>query len=195
VDCGSFRATSPLDGLNYGQNTFYWDPAPGATGHRVNIYNVGEQGGALAASYDTGGDRTSLTAAITHETVGFGFSFAWEVQALINGQVACTSTRYTVPRGVPPPGPTNPPSAPMTAAWSCTSLYQFTVTYTNLPPGTTSVTISFTNGLATPGPGNTFPPTGSQVFNSFGPSTSLSGFVIANPSGQSAPILPPSISC
>jgi hypothetical protein len=39
VDCRSFHATSPLNGLNYGENTFYWDAAPGATQYRVTVYN------------------------------------------------------------------------------------------------------------------------------------------------------------
>jgi len=102
VDCSRFRATSPLDGLPYGSTTFYWDPAVGATGYRVNLYNIDEAGGALVGSFGVGADTTSVTANLTIESVGYGFSFAWEVQALFNGQVVCTSTRATVPRAAPP---------------------------------------------------------------------------------------------
>jgi hypothetical protein len=77
---------------------FYWDPAPGATAYRLNIYNLDGGGNRLAASYETGPAATNLAADITHETVGLGFDFAWEVQALFNGQVACTSTRATIRR-------------------------------------------------------------------------------------------------
>jgi hypothetical protein len=42
---------------------------------------------------------------LTVETIGFGFSFAWEVQALVNGQVVCTTPRAVIPREPPPPGP------------------------------------------------------------------------------------------
>lgn len=98
VDCNPFRATSPLDGFVFGANTFFWDGAPGATSYRVNIFNVGEKGGALVASFSTDGTKTSLTADITDNTVGFGFAFAWEVQAFLNGQLACTTQRFNVPR-------------------------------------------------------------------------------------------------
>src|SRR5690242_19414220 len=33
IDCTKLRATSPRDGLAYGDNTFYWDPLPGATSY------------------------------------------------------------------------------------------------------------------------------------------------------------------
>ncbi len=105
LDCSGFRATSPLDGLRYGLNTFYWDPAPGATSYQVNVYGVDERSGALVGAFRTGGGNTSLTADLTVETVGFGFSFAWEVQALVNGQVVCTTPRAVIPREPPPPGP------------------------------------------------------------------------------------------
>ncbi len=102
VDCTSFRATSPLDGLSFGQNTFFWDSAPGATGYVVSVFNEDEKGGGQVASFAAGAGQTNLTANITVETVGFGFAFSWQVQALYNGQVACTSQRYSVPRGSPP---------------------------------------------------------------------------------------------
>ncbi len=102
VDCGSFRATSPLDGLSFGQNTFFWDAAPGATGYVVKVYNEDEKSGGQVASFAAGAGQTNLTANLTVETIGFGFAFSWEVQALYNGQVACTSQRYRVPRGSPP---------------------------------------------------------------------------------------------
>ena len=115
VDCRPFRATSPLDGLHYGTNVFYWDPALGATGYRVNIYNLDGGGSRLAASFETGGAATNLVAQITNETVGQGFDFAWEVQALFNGQVACTSARTTMQREARPfftdtPQPTSTPA-------------------------------------------------------------------------------------
>lgn len=105
LDCSGFRATSPLDGFRYGLNTFYWDPAPGATSYQVNVYGVDERSGALVGAFSTGGGSTSLSADLTVETIGFGFSFAWEVQALVNGQVVCTTPRVTIPREPPPPGP------------------------------------------------------------------------------------------
>lgn len=110
VNCRPFRATSPLDGLPYGTTTFYWDPAPGATGYRVNIFNLDGGGSRLAASFETGGAATNLVANMTNETVGLGFSFAWEVQALVNGQVVCTSARTTMQRAARPFNTDIPPS-------------------------------------------------------------------------------------
>ncbi|MCI0348747.1 MAG: LysM peptidoglycan-binding domain-containing protein, partial [Acidobacteriales bacterium] len=103
VNCVPFLARSPLDGLPYGLTTFYWDLAPGASGFRVNIYNLDGGGNRLAASFETDGAATSLVAEITNETVGEGFSFAWEVQALgVNGEAACTSVRTTMLRAARP---------------------------------------------------------------------------------------------
>jgi LysM repeat protein len=103
VDCSRFRATSPLDGLPYGTATFYWDPAPGATGYVVNLYNLDEKGGGLVGTFQTDGNHTSLRSSVTIDAVGYGFKFAWEVLALYNGQPICTSARASVPREAPPP--------------------------------------------------------------------------------------------
>lgn len=97
ADCSRFRATSPLDGLAHGSNTFYWDAAPGATSYRVNIYNL-ELGGALMVSYETSGLLTHLQADAGDAAVGGGFHFAWEVQALVSDLVACSSPRITILR-------------------------------------------------------------------------------------------------
>lgn len=198
VDCSRFRATSPLDGLNYGPNTFYWDPASGVDGYRVNIYNIDEKGGALVGSFTAGGGSTSLTADMSIANVGYGFSFAWEVQALLNGQVVCSSQRYTIPRA-PQPAAGSAGSG-ITASWICAGLYTFDVTYAGLPAGTTTATINFTfaGGTPSPFPPFTFTPVGSsgvQGFSGFGPITVMSGTITANPSGASATISPATISC
>lgn len=199
VDCGPFRATSPLDGLNYGLNTFYWDAAPGATSYRLNIYNIDERGGALVASYTIAAPQTSFTADLNVQTVGYGFSFAWEVLALSGDQTACTSARLSIPRA-PIAQPQAPaPATVFTANWACTGLYAFQVDFSGMPAGTTSVTINFTysGGAPTPLPpvSVTVPPDpGSAAFNTFGPATMGSGSVTANPSGTTIP-LPGVISC
>jgi LysM repeat protein len=201
VDCSRFRATSPLDGLNYGSNTFYWDPAPGATQYRVNIYSIDEKKGALVGSFLTKGSETNLTVDLTIQTVGYGFSFAWEVQAILDGQVACTSQRFTVPRapgGQPASGSSS--GSGFSANWGCTGLYTFDVNYAGLPPGTTTLTVSFTftGGTPSPVPPFTFTPSGdpgSQGFSGFGPISVASGSVTANPSGTTIGIAPATISC
>jgi len=106
VDCAPFQATSPLDGLPYGNATFFWNPAPGATSYRVNI--SGESG---SFSFGAAGSSSSSTADVTIEGIGFGFSFTWNVDALLNGQVVCSTPGVTIPRQ-PPPDPPQPPPSP-----------------------------------------------------------------------------------
>jgi LysM repeat protein len=109
ADCSRFRATSPLQGLNNGSNVFYWDPAPGATSYRVNIYNF-DLGGTLMASYEVNGLLSRLQGDVSDGAVGGGFRFGWEVQALVNDQIACSSPLLTMFRAVAPtPVPTAGP--------------------------------------------------------------------------------------
>ncbi len=154
VDCAPFRATSPLDGLNYGSNTFYWDAAPGADGYRVNIYNIDEKGGALVNAFTSSGGTTNLTADITIESAGYGFLFAWDVQALSNGQVACTSNRYNIPRA---PQPAVAGSSGFTAGWSCLSFATLRFDFSNMPSGTSAVVIRYSfSGAGVPTPSSGF---------------------------------------
>ncbi len=203
VDCSIFRATSPLDGLNYGFNTFYWDGAPGATSYRVNVYGIDEAKGALVGSFDSNGPVSSLTADITYETTGFGYKFAWEVQALYNGVAACISNRTTMPRGSrPDTGQPNSGIAPtptlsFTASWGCVSAFTFKVDYANPPPGTSSVTVSYTgSGALVSGSaiGPVPPTTGTVIFGATSTGTASAGTITANPSGTTL-TLPGSITC
>jgi len=86
VDCQTFRATSPRDGFPNGETTFYWDPAPGATEYRVSITN---ERGELVAGFTVAAPATHLSADVSAGAIGGGFSFTWEVQALLNGQPMC----------------------------------------------------------------------------------------------------------
>ncbi len=209
VDCSTFRATSPLDGLNYGRNTFYWDGAAGATGYRVNIYGMDEAKGALVRSFDSRGTPTSLTADITIQTTGYGFKFAWEVQALYDNAVACISSRYTVPRGVPAAGgsssvttaatstPTVPPPT-FLASWSCNSAMNFRVDYSGTPVGTSSVVVSYTivagGVVASPVTGSVPPDPGTVLFSSTSIGTITAGSIKAMPSGVTV-ALPGTLTC
>jgi hypothetical protein len=103
VDCSNFRPTSPLGGASFGLNTFYWDPAPGATSYRVKLYNIN---GAYAGAAETSGSGTSLN--LDTSIASGGYSFTWEVEALVNGQVACTSSSVTMSLGAPQPPPQSP---------------------------------------------------------------------------------------
>lgn len=104
ADCSSFQLTSPLTGAGYGVNTFYWNAAPGATSYRVNVYN---QNGGLTSSFNTEPPNTSVTG----DAGGAGeFSLSWDVQAFVNGQLACSTARVTMPRSAQTP---IPPSTPV----------------------------------------------------------------------------------
>jgi LysM repeat protein len=100
VDCTRLYATSPLSGLAFGDNTFYWNPVPGATSYRVNVFSVDVNPGSLVGSWDTPSTRTSLVGYLGG-TAGPGFRFAWEVQALVSDIPICTSGRYTMFRESP----------------------------------------------------------------------------------------------
>jgi hypothetical protein len=191
VDCSRFRATSPLDGLSYGSLTFYWDGAPGATGYQVNIYNLDEKNGALVGSFSAPGGATNLTADVTIESIGYGFSFAWEVIALYNGQPACTSIRYTVPRAAQPA----PQRGALTASWTCVSPGVLSVSYGNVPAGDTGVTIAFTMNTGIPVSSNfgVPPSSGTQTFT--GVFTANAGSVSSSPSGSSVTLSPAALAC
>jgi hypothetical protein len=97
VDCGSLVPTSPLGGMAFGNNTFFWDGADGATGYQVNVY---DENGALVSSGQVNAPTTSLSLNVTG---GSGFSYSWEVSALVNGQLACTTIPVTMQRSAAPP--------------------------------------------------------------------------------------------
>jgi hypothetical protein len=175
VDCGPFRPTSPLDGLHFGMNTFYWDPAPGATSYRLNVPGVG--------SIEVAAPNTSVNFDLS--PAGENFQMSWSVDALFNGGVACSSQLITIPREAAPN---------MTASWACgPGTGQFTIKFENLPPGSTSVVFNF-SGSASPGSGYTIsspPMNGSQTFTGGGFYTG--GSVTAFPTGRTVGL--PDLSC
>ncbi len=105
VDCGPFRATSPLDGLPNGIGTFYWDAAPGADDYRVIV--TGESGTQV---FTAGGSQTNLSANLSVASIGYGFSFTWYVEALRGGAVVCSTPPVTLFREASPPDNPPPPT-------------------------------------------------------------------------------------
>jgi len=95
ANCSRFRPTSPLGGMPFGTTTFFWDAAPGSTTYRLRIFN---EAGSVVGTFDTSTDNTALTIDTGSGSIGEGFNFSWEVDALVNGQVACTSGRTAVVR-------------------------------------------------------------------------------------------------
>ncbi len=122
ADCTNFKGTSPLDGLSYGVNTFYWDPAPGATSYRLTVVGFGSI------------DSSSTNVTYDLFDAGQQFQMSWFVEALVDGQVSCTSQTVTVAREAQPP--------PFSASWQCgPNAEQVTVYYQNVPPGSNAVSI------------------------------------------------------
>ncbi len=169
ADCTNFKATSPLDGLAYGMNTFYWDPAPGATSYRFNVVGFGTK------------DSSSTNVTYDLFEAGQQFQMSWFVQALVNGEVTCTTQTVTVPREAAPP--------PFSASWQCgPGAQDVTVTYQNVPPGSNSVAIEIyaleiRNDYPVP------PRSGSQTFKNF---YSSGGRVVAS-GGQTIDL--PNLTC
>lgn len=122
IDCAGFGATSPLDGLKYGLNTFYWNaPNSPVDTYRVNV--TGENG---SVSFTTSGENLSLTGDLSIDNIGYGFSFSWNVEALSNGEPICSTSAVTMFREAPPPPPkSDPPAAEPTPfgteepCWEC----------------------------------------------------------------------------
>ena len=181
VNCATFALTSPFDGLNRGQNTFYWTGAEGATNFRVRVFNV-ELARNLA--FETRTYTTSLTATLGIEEIGNGFMFEWDVQALYNGQVACTSPRVSLQRASDVTGTT------FVANWACVGTGQAHVVFSGAPAGD-SVSGSFTDDafpVVVPIP--SIPGPSGSTTSFFGSGTVSGGVLTGTPSGQSTPILP-----
>lgn len=98
ANCSSLRPTSPLGSMgNRPDQAFYWDGASGATSYKLTIYN--DAGGAVSSVEINANSSTVVTSTLT-DVIGGGTSFSWDVQALVNGQVACTSGRASVQRDI-----------------------------------------------------------------------------------------------
>jgi uncharacterized protein YgiM (DUF1202 family) len=111
--CAGLQPTSPLSGMAFGAETFYWNGIAAASAYRVNIYN---DAGLLVASYETAAPATSLVGDTS--AANTGYSAAWEVVALIDGEVACTSARVGMSREAPP-APQSSPTAEVTPEPIC----------------------------------------------------------------------------
>lgn len=101
VDCTKLRATSPRDGLAFGDNTFYWDPVPGVTGYRVNVYTADvNSGNRLVATFNAAAPATNLVGSVG-SNAGPGLRFSYEVQALVGNTVVCQTPPVTLFREAP----------------------------------------------------------------------------------------------
>ncbi|MEO0562571.1 MAG: SH3 domain-containing protein, partial [Chloroflexota bacterium] len=92
--CSGFRPTSPLDGLAFGPTTFYWDGVGNASQYRVNVFTDGE----LAYSETIDALSTTTTFDTATAFIGDGTSYGWNVEAISNSQVTCTTGTVTLLR-------------------------------------------------------------------------------------------------
>jgi murein DD-endopeptidase MepM/ murein hydrolase activator NlpD len=111
ITCAAFRATSPTDGMDANSQVFYWNPAPGATGYRLSIFNL-DGGGYLAASFDASATATRLSTSVDSGAIGTGFRFSYYIEALFNGVPVCRTQTVTLLRAAPTAPPPAPPTAP-----------------------------------------------------------------------------------
>jgi len=96
LNCSLLRPTSPLSTMpNGGQTAFYWDGVPGATGYRFNVY---DEGGNVVQTLNLNTTNTSFVTDTTAATIGGGSVYSWNIDALLNGQTACSSGRAQVIR-------------------------------------------------------------------------------------------------
>jgi hypothetical protein len=92
-DCAGLTGAAPLDGLAHAANIFYWNGIASATSYRVNVLGGDVNAGARFASFDTGGAETHVSGDLN----GYpGYRMAWNVDALVNGNVVCTSPTYSM---------------------------------------------------------------------------------------------------
>jgi hypothetical protein len=105
IQCSSLCPTSPLDAWGPQATTFYWDAAPGATGYRLNILS------SPVVSIDTSAGQTNATQNLTG--LASDGTLSWTVNALYNGQVACTSEAVVLQRdiSIQAPGPAECPAS------------------------------------------------------------------------------------
>jgi hypothetical protein len=98
VDCGGFRATSPLDGLVDGVNTFYWDSPRSVD--KIAIYQVVvlDDRGARVATFSAAGQAQRISGDTSFNVIGGRSRFSWYVVALVNGNESCRTQVTTLPR-------------------------------------------------------------------------------------------------
>ncbi len=95
LNCTGFRPTSPLDAIVNGETVFFWDGVQGADSYRLNIFdeNGGRRGGGTIDGFNT---TLALNTGVA--ALGDAGGFSWNVEALVGGDVACTSGRVNVVR-------------------------------------------------------------------------------------------------
>ncbi|MFW5691396.1 MAG: SH3 domain-containing protein [Chloroflexota bacterium] len=131
IDCSTLRQTSPLGQAPEGFSPFYWDGVTNATGYRVTVFR---QDGTVLGTFETDGATTTATVG----WLEFLQNYTWEVDALLNDRVVCSTAPAAVsvvgnPLLEDPPGP---PPASFNASWACNPAdgNQIVVTWSDTEP-------------------------------------------------------------
>jgi hypothetical protein len=98
IDCGGFQATSPLDGLRDGQETFYWNSPVGASSIAIYQVVILDDRGARLAAFTAAGGATRASGDVSFGAIGGHSRFSWYVVALVNGNEACRTQITTLNR-------------------------------------------------------------------------------------------------
>lgn len=191
--CAGFAPTSPVQGISHDEQiTFYWDPAAGAAGYRLILY---DPYGNVLRSVDTPADQTHAQMFVGLQEVRPAQSFQWAVSALVNRQVVCTTRRVTVTRDEFPRSGISPttPLAPA-VLWGCGATNEYIFQWSNLAAGDT-IRFTFTEfGVpVTVGPSSL--PSGTLVRSTAPVQTTLSNAAAVTGSGLTIPLTPASLSC
>ena len=97
--CSNFALTSPLQGMAYGVNTVYWNPAIAVTGYVVTLTNL-DNGQSSSVAVGPG----ATNAQVDSSTLGGGFNFQLSVAALGNAGVVCQDVRTMLRAAAPDTG-------------------------------------------------------------------------------------------
>lgn len=93
--------------MNWGQQSFYWNPAPGAANYVVTVY---DGNGNVVVSGNTTGTSLNLDTGTGNLTGGVNYT--WQVAAQnSNGQTACRTPLVSIPRSAAPASVLQPPSS------------------------------------------------------------------------------------
>jgi len=201
VDCSTFTLLSPFENITPRPTTFSWTEAPGATEYELVLHSVFS--GQEAANIRT--TETSIT--VTPGEFPIGSEMQWEVRAYRDGAYACVTYRTAVitlladPEGIPSGGA-------FSAYWACAITVppdtgNLTVSWANLPPGTTDIEVKVfndENGIYLINNISNPPGSGSTVFANedlmAGPPRDFhAGTVTAFPGGEVAAVAPFDMFC
>jgi hypothetical protein len=95
INCSQFQPIAPLTTIPYGVTTFFWGIISEADTYQLKIFGAEGQ---LIGTYPLNINNNNTSVNMADPGFGGGSVFAWEVDALIEGEIACTTERVRVLR-------------------------------------------------------------------------------------------------